>query len=339
MENINATSLSSLVSTNEDSNFTIADDINGPALAVVVGLEFLISLVINSGVLLVTFAQPSSLKKPSTIFLSFLVGDNLIMILFFMPFTVISAATGEWIFGSTDSQKQAVCTFVGFMFSLSVGFSTHTFALISFDRFLFIVKPLVYIKYMNQRLALVIIACLYPVIILLNLTPLFGLGALEFSSRVSSCVPIWSGHTDYVLYFSLVSIIPYSTIIITSLWTIIHMNKFFKRNLEMSLNMTLTEEQKQSRQSAYNYRICNLVGIFGALFTVYTISLIPYVCISVIGIIVDFDIVPNAVYAAVLCFYLLHTITIPQVQAYFRPELRKFFKAFWKKITQCFKKD
>ena len=44
MENINATSLSSLMSTNEDSNFTIADDINGPALAVVVGLEFLISL-------------------------------------------------------------------------------------------------------------------------------------------------------------------------------------------------------------------------------------------------------------------------------------------------------
>uniref|UniRef100_A0A1X7TN64 G-protein coupled receptors family 1 profile domain-containing protein n=1 Tax=Amphimedon queenslandica TaxID=400682 RepID=A0A1X7TN64_AMPQE len=111
MENDNATNLS-LFFTNENSDFTIADDINGPALAVVVGLEFLISLVINIGVLMATFAQPSSLKKPSTIFLSFLVGANLIMTLFFMPFTIISAAAGEWIFGSTYSQKTAVCTFV-----------------------------------------------------------------------------------------------------------------------------------------------------------------------------------------------------------------------------------
>ena len=62
----------------------------------------------------------------------------------------LTAAVGEWIFGKTAREKQAVCEFVGFMFGLCVGYSTHTLALISFDRFLFIVKPLLYIKYMKK---------------------------------------------------------------------------------------------------------------------------------------------------------------------------------------------
>lgn len=322
----------------EESNFTIAEDLNGTALAVAVGLECLISLVINVAVLLCTFAQPASLKKPSTIFLSLLVGANLIMTVFCMPFTAISAAMGGWIFGNTDAQKQSVCTFVGFMFGLSVGFSTHTLALISVDRFLFIVKPLVYIKYMKLKTALAIIACLYPTLTLINSTPLFGLGHIKYSIRVSSCLPVWSGHTDYVIFFSVISIIPYSTILITSAWTFVHTNNFFIRRLKMSVNMQLTEEQKQSRHNAYNYRMCNLMGIFGALFIAHWLSLTPYVSVSVIGLFLGFDSIPNAVYATALCLYFLHTITVPQVQAYFRPELRKIIIALWKKTPKCYQK-
>ena len=318
------------------ADYVIYDDLNGPSLAVAVGLEFLISLVINSGVLLATFTQPSSLKKPATIFLSFLVGANLILTIFFMPFTVISAAMSEWIFGSTDPQKQVVCQAVGFMFALSVGLSTYTLALISVDRFLFIVKPLLYIRFMNAKVALIIVACLYPLIILANVTPFFGFGSFEYSRSTSSCLPLWLGNSDYVLYFSLASIIPYSTIIITSVWTFVYTRQFLQRRRESNKSSyPFNNEQEKMRDSAYNHKVCNLIGIFGSLLIAHLVSLSPYITASIIGFIVGYDNVPSPVYATALVLYLLNAITISLIQAYFRPELRKILIRIWYVMSFC----
>ena len=156
------------------SRYVISDELNGPAFAVVVGIEMILTLLTNLTIFMFTLYQWKSLKQPSIIFLTGLVLANLIMAIFFMPFTVITAAVGEWIFGKTAREKQAVCKFVGFMFGLSVGSSTFILALISFDRFLFIVKPLLYIKYMKTWTSVFILSTLWVILAFLCTTPWYG---------------------------------------------------------------------------------------------------------------------------------------------------------------------
>ena len=305
------------------SSYSISDELNGPALAVVVGIEMILALLTNLIVFIFTLYQWKSLKEPSIIFLTGLVLANLIMTIFFMPFTVITAAVGEWIFGKTAREKQSVCEFVGFMFGLSAGYSTHTLALISFDRFLFIVKPLLYIKYMKTWTAVVIISTLWVLITFLNTTPWYGLGKFEFLPHICSCFPIFTRR--YLIYFSLVSIIPYTTIIVTSIWTFLHTKRFITRRHNENMIASLSVERQELRQTIYNRKIYNLIGIFGTLLIVHLVSLTPYVIVNIVGFIVGFRNIPTAVLASILVLYLLHSFTNAVVQSYFRQNLRHMF--------------
>ena len=69
------------------SSYLISDGLNGPAFAVVVGIEMILALLTNLTIFIFTLYQWKSLKQPSTIFLSGLLLANLIMTIFFMPFT------------------------------------------------------------------------------------------------------------------------------------------------------------------------------------------------------------------------------------------------------------
>ena len=89
------------------------------------------------------------------------------------------------------------------------------------------------------------------------------------------------------------------------------------------------------RDSAYNHKVCNLIGIFGSLLIAHLVSLSPYITASIIGFIVGYDNVPSPVYATALVLYLLNTITISLIQAYFRPELRKILIRIWYVMSFC----
>ena len=303
------------------SRFIISDELNGPVFAVVVGIELILALLTNLTVFIFTLYQWKSLKQPSIIFLTGLVLANLIMAIFFMPFTVITAAVGEWIFGKTVREKEAVCEFVGFMFGLSVGYSTHTLALISFDRFLFIVKPLLYIKYMKTWTAVVIISTLWVILTILNTTPWYGLGQFKFAPHICSCFPNFT--RNYVTYFSLISIIPYTTIIVTSTWTFIHTKRFVTRRHNENMVASLPVERQELRQTIYNRKIYNLIGIFGTLLIVHLVSLAPYIILCIVGLFVGFRNIPTILFASTLVFYLLHNFTNAVVQSYFRQDLRQ----------------
>ena len=312
------------------SSYLISDELNGPAFAVVVGIEMILTLLTNLTIFIFTLYRWKSLKQPSIIFLTGLVLANLIMAIFFMPFTVITAAVGEWIFGKTVGERQAVYKFVGFMLGLSFKYSTHTLALISFDRFLFIVKPLLYIKYMKTRTAVVLISTLWVLVTFLNTTPWYGLGQFKFFPYICSCLSKFTRH--YVIYFSLVSLIPYTTIIVTSTWTFIHTKRFITRRHNENMIASLSVERQELRQTIYNRKIYNLIGIFGTLLIVHLISLAPYIIVSIVGLIVGFRNIPTIVLASTLVLYLLHSFTNAVVQSYFRQDLRHMFITMVKRM-------
>ena len=310
------------VTNNQSHSFIISGQLTGPLLAVVIGFEMVVAIFLNLFVILFTLCHPKTLKKSSTIFLTSLAVANLLVSCLFMPFTVITAAAGEWIIGKTKEEKEATCKFVGFMFSYTVGLSVHTLALISFDRFLYIVKPMLYIRYMTPKLAIVIVLGLWIIVGLLSTTPFFGLGSFEFSYSTASCLPLWAGHIHYVIFSFIGSLVPFTTIIVTSVWTFLATRKFIKQRNDDRMFVITTSNARKQEKSVYSNSYRNLIGIFGALTVVNVLSFLPYIVVSVAGFFTDYDNVPHPIYCTVLVMYLLSNIFNPIIQSYFRQELR-----------------
>lgn len=318
------------MSENEFNNFTVSEDIYGPALAIAVGVEMILALVTNSFILLFTLCHPKSLKQPSIIFLTSLILANLLASVFFMPFTVITAATGEWIFGETQEEKEATCLFVGFMFAFSIGLSIHILALISFDRFLFIVKPLLYKRFMKTWVAVIMLVLVWIIAGIVDTTPFFGLGIYGFSISTASCVPIWVGQTDYVIYFSVYGFVLFNIIIITSLWTFCF-TRYFIKNQRNNNRMMDNDTQKH----VYMRRLRNLISIFGTLLLANILSFSPYAVVSFIGYGVGFEAIPSPVFATVLVFLLLNNTASAIIQSYFRRDLKEAIISGLKKMKKC----
>ncbi|XP_011405829.1 PREDICTED: D(1A) dopamine receptor-like [Amphimedon queenslandica] len=163
------------------NNFTLSPDINGPLLAAVISIEMIGGLIANSFVLILTICHIKTWKQPSTIFLTNMLISNLLIVLFVMPFPVITSAFGEWIFGSTLDQKESVCKFTAIMSLFCVAVATEGLALLSFDRFLFIVRAFQYNRYMSINKSLIAISISWAIAGIISIVPVLEFNVYEFA--------------------------------------------------------------------------------------------------------------------------------------------------------------
>ena len=300
------------------------EGINGPVFAVAVGIELILAIIFNLFIVFYTLCHYKILKQPSMIFLTGLALVNLLMPTLFLPFTVIAAAAGEWIFGETDEQRDGVCQFVGFVFSVAVTLTFHMLALISVDRFILIIKPTFYQKYMKSYIALILVGIVWLLAILKNISPFLGLGRNDFAGFVGSCLPVWE-HTDYVVYYSILTLIPVLVIIVTTVWTFCFSCRFIRR--EQSVTSTQTEIDS----NVYARKMCNLIGLFGMLLIIMIASIIPFILAGVAIASVGIENIPGPVYASAFVIYFLSNIGYSVVQIYFRGDIRG---AIWHGMRQ-----
>ena len=301
-------------SSEENNNFTLSEDINGPLLAAVIGIEMVAGLITNSFVLILTVCSHSiKWKQPSIIFLTNMLIVNLAIVLFVMPFPIITAAYGKWIFGSTISQKEKVCIFAAYLFWYIVTMITECLVLLSFDRFFFIVKPLEYKRYMTAKKAVTIITISWILGAILNSPPLTKLlGRFEFAFSYGMCVPGWQGETAYVLYNSIIFIIFIGSIVITSLWTYCHTRKYLKnRNNRLSFVPQNT--------SVYSSQEKKLIGLFGTLILVHLFWYTPALTVAFTGLVI---VLPPIPYTIAFVFFLSLTSISPLIQSFFRTDIR-----------------
>ena len=141
----------------ESLRWILDEGLVGGVISLFISVEFLLSFVTNSFIILHTFYRTKSLRQSSTVLLFNLALANLIMTILFMPFAIIASAAEEWIFGSTDQVREIPCQITAFVFAYTVSVSTHTLAAISFDRFLLIVKPYWHKRVMSWKTALGIV--------------------------------------------------------------------------------------------------------------------------------------------------------------------------------------
>ena len=85
------------------TKWLLDEDINGAVLASFVAIEFLLSFPISLFILVHSiYNVKETLRKSSTIFFFSFILSNLLMVVFYMPFTIVASSAGEWIFGSTE---------------------------------------------------------------------------------------------------------------------------------------------------------------------------------------------------------------------------------------------
>ena len=91
----------------DNFNFTLSEDVNGPLISAFVAVIMTTALFANLFVITVTFYNSKSWKHSSTIFLKSLLFADIVVTLQ-MPFSVISGANGGWIFGESVEKKNGV---------------------------------------------------------------------------------------------------------------------------------------------------------------------------------------------------------------------------------------
>ncbi len=309
----------------ENYNFTLNENIFGPALAVAVGIEFILSLVANSFVLIFTFIHYGILKQPTIIFLTNFVFANLLMTLLVMPFTITTASANEWVFGETVVQKDGTCQFQGFVFSFAMQLSIWTLAVMSVDRFLFIVKPFLHERVMKTRVALLVVIFVWILAGLINVPPYFGLGQYAFGRATATCLQVWDGHKDFLVYFCLIFLIVTVVITVTTLWTFCFTRNFIKRTHLTSSSPEEVNNQQMARQKdLYTRQISKLIGIFGVLLIVTLLTFVPAITASIAGIIVGRENLPDAIFTVVILSFFVNSFANPAIQTYFRRDMRDF---------------
>ena len=309
-----------------NNNFTLHEDINGPLLAAAIGLEMVAGLIMNSFVLILTPCHFKTWKKPSIIFLTNMLLNNLVITLLVMPFSFITAASGEWIFGSTVKQKESVCQFAACLYSYCSFVATESLVLVSFDRFFFIVKALQYKKYMTANKAVIIVAVSWMLAAFLSILPLLGFGVYEFSYTFATCVSGWEGQTGYSTLIFLLMLLSIGSIIVTSIWTLCFTRKYLRNTATGPIP---TDTQGSNVYASQEKRI---IGLFGMLILVHLLCYTPALIVIFAALFIPS--LPPVPYVIVLIFYLLLTSLIPLVQSFFRRDIRE---AVVKIKTKCLK--
>lgn len=314
-----------------NDNFTASGDIIGPLYATIVGIQIMTGLVANSFVLILTGCHSNSWKQPSTVFLTNMLLANLAVIIFVMPFIVVSAASGEWIFGKTIEQKWRVCQFAGFMFWFSITLSTVSLTIVSFDRFFYIVWAFYYEMYMNSGIALIVVIVSWIIVAILNIPPFFGFGQFAYTQNYETCsAPKWKGASlSYGIYGVTIYILLISGIIVTSIWTYC----FTWRFLRKKQSIILANDNQQS--GVYNSQNRRLIGLFGTLILVHLLCYLPGIIHTIVAAIVP---TPPPVYVTGLVMVLMETTLSPLVQSFFRRDIREVITKCWKRCKLEYQK-
>jgi len=148
------------------SNWLLAEDLVGPALAIFVGLELLLAVPLNLFIVAHTVYHAGKGIKSSSFLLFMLALVNLLMALLYLPFWTAAAAAEEWFFGNTDRVRLLLCQTNGFAFVFLSVASIHILGVISVDRFLSITKPHFHRRYMTWKtslafMAVLLVCCVY----------------------------------------------------------------------------------------------------------------------------------------------------------------------------------
>lgn len=310
----------------------------GTPPAVIVVIFFIVillfALVWNGLVIFIFIKDRYLLKEPSSVYLFLLAVVDILEVVLSIPFYVVTLIAGEWIFGRTDAVREAVCIAVGYIFSLFLFTTVHLLALISFDRFLYIVHALNYRKWMNPTRALCLTAVVLFVPIILASTPLFGFGRLGFSPNIGVCVFRWEGQRPYVLSVAAEALLPVGATIVFTMWTYIYVKRFLRRKHARQTSYTSTDDLENT--TSRNKKVeRTLTRTFTLLVISQAICFAPGIVTALVGFFVGYTRIPPEIFLIDFVIIISNAGVNPLMQSLSRTRIRHYLSYLIHLLTHC----
>ena len=260
-------------------------------------------------------------QEPSSVFLFTLAVVDVLEAVLSLPFYITAFIAGGWIFGSTDVIREGMCVAVGFIFSVFLLATVHLIALISFDRFLYIVYPLKYTQWMNSFRALCLTGIVSIVPLILASTPLFGFGKFGYSPFLGVCLFRWEGEQAYVITVVAEVLIPIVATIVFTVWTYIHAKRYLRRRHMRQASYVASQGDISARNQKVNRA---LTRIFVLLLVSQAICFTPGIITAVIGFFVGFVNIPTAIFLIAFVVIISNAGINPIIQSLSRRQFRHY---------------
>ena len=191
----------------------------GLVSAVFKTLIILLGLPLNL-LVLVAIIKDHLYHQPTIILLMSLALSDLMVLVFSLPFEVSMGYAGEFIFGDSDYRRCRICL-VGVTHIAFTLTSVFTVVLMSFDRFIFIYKPLHYEMLITPTRTVIAACLLWVLTFVLLIFPIAGQGDVIFFKPFLSCTIDFSLKNSY--YYLIVFLLVCTGIImllIFNIWVI-----------------------------------------------------------------------------------------------------------------------
>ena len=298
--------------------------ISGQVAAAFLILFLLIGLPLNLTAMVVILKK-RLYKQPSLLLMFNLMLSDLIVIVLVIPVQLSTAISGEFLYlAKSDRSKCRLCK-IGFIYVAFVVISLLTVAFMSFDRFLFIYKPLRYNQFLTSVRVLIILIVMWIFSIVYAILPLVGFGSVVYDEHSLTCVISISGELSVTnrAYSSLTIILyalPVTAIVIFNSLVIYIVQKNI-RAIYKYRRSRLGDPDRQA-QSNQRHREVNkkrhqkqlhLVRVFGGLMLANLVSWMPSIIISLIAAFAGKVTISPLITVGVL-FFMMQVATHPIVE-------------------------
>uniref|UniRef100_A0A1I7UM92 G_PROTEIN_RECEP_F1_2 domain-containing protein n=1 Tax=Caenorhabditis tropicalis TaxID=1561998 RepID=A0A1I7UM92_9PELO len=171
-------------------------------IAVTFFVIFLLSVVGNSVVLIVIIKQ-RAMRSITNIYLMNLAASDMMLSVVCMPPTLVSMVMNCWMFGNY------MCKILAYLQPVVVTASAYTLAVIAFERYFAICKPLHSRIWQTRSHAYAMITLVWVIAIAANILMLFMYEQQTYSSNGYTCAPIHPPiyHFAYQVYMTVVLLV------------------------------------------------------------------------------------------------------------------------------------
>lgn len=241
---------------NNSGNVTLEKEQTSGTPAVVVVQGVFLAMVMAVGAIANSFIcrcilSHRSLRTITNSFIFNLAATDFLLSVLCMPFALVSAIAGIWVFG------EVMCVLTGFLLSVLCITSILTLALVAIDRYLAICRPLKYCTLITHRTSLAMIVYVWMQASVCAIMPVLGWGeGYIFVAEESICRPSFgkpSVDNGYTIFLFLTCFVaPFSVIAFTYVSILSTASRQFRRVHHRKRNQVGTTEHVHPSNSHLN---------------------------------------------------------------------------------------
>ena len=237
----------------------------------------------------VTIVKQSLYREPTNILLLNLTLSDILLLLIAI-FNVITGLTGEFLYGSSDHVRCEFCRGYRFFSHVCFASSLSSIVLLSFDRFMYIYKPLRYDKLITATRTTVAVIFLWLLLVVLVLAHVFT-QRVTFSPLRLVCT--WeSSERVFITIINTVFLSLLFVVLIVCNSYVVYITQRNIRAIYRVRRSLTTDTERKFHRDKLNNRIrksrhqkqLHMIRVFGSLFSSNIITWVPLAIVKVVNL-------------------------------------------------------